>query len=121
MSEICGRLHYAFNRLHPFQFPFDDSSIPSNGIYVLFETGETAHDTNRVVRVGTHTDNEKIYIDFFHKSGKILRSNGYLVALTQEKKLFGDIFDHSPIFQKIQEITVEPGGLLPSIFIYKKQ
>jgi hypothetical protein len=37
------------------RFPFDDSSIPLNGIYVLFERGEVAHGTSRIVRVGTHT------------------------------------------------------------------
>lgn len=29
--------------------------LPSNGIYVVFETDELAHGTDRIVRVGTHT------------------------------------------------------------------
>jgi hypothetical protein len=36
-------------------FPFDPVLIPKNGIYVLFETGEKAHGTRRIVRIGTHT------------------------------------------------------------------
>jgi hypothetical protein len=29
--------------------------VPKNGIYILFEAGETAHGGDRIVRVGTHT------------------------------------------------------------------
>lgn len=36
-------------------FPFDESKIPSNGIYILFEVGEEGHGGERIVRVGTHT------------------------------------------------------------------
>jgi hypothetical protein len=37
------------------RFPFDENQIPLDGIYVLFEKGETAHGGDRIVRVGTHT------------------------------------------------------------------
>lgn len=43
------------NRLTKLDFPFDKGRIPPNGIYVLFEQGEAAHGTDRIVRVGTHT------------------------------------------------------------------
>ena len=55
MSDICHKLHMLFNRLSIHRFPFDTNKIPSNGIYILFESGEIAHGANRVVRVGTHT------------------------------------------------------------------
>ena len=55
MSEICCKLHLLFNRLPAHRFPFDCNQIPRNGIYVIFEAGETAHGTNRIVRIGTHT------------------------------------------------------------------
>jgi hypothetical protein len=38
-----------------FRFPFNEKEIPENGIYILFEKGENAHGTDRIVRVGTHT------------------------------------------------------------------
>lgn len=53
---ICARLHEIFNGLERHQFPFDQGSIPKNGIYILFENGERAHgDRDRIVRIGTHT------------------------------------------------------------------
>ena len=55
MSEACARVHQIVNGLRRMRFPFIASAIPRNGIYVLFEEGETAHGADRIVRVGTHT------------------------------------------------------------------
>ncbi|MDP2672744.1 MAG: hypothetical protein Q8O84_02945 [Nanoarchaeota archaeon] len=41
-------------------FSFNEQEIPENGIYILFEKGEFAHSTNRIVRIGTHTGNNKL-------------------------------------------------------------
>lgn len=60
MSEICAELHFRLNRLPNYHFPFDIIQIPLNGIYVLFENGEKAHGTNRIVRIGTHTGNNQL-------------------------------------------------------------
>lgn len=60
MSDICAELHLLFNRLKRFGFPFDESEIPRNGIYVLFEAGEKAHGVDRIVRVGTHTGENQL-------------------------------------------------------------
>ena len=60
MSEICKELHVLFNRHERFEFPFDKSEIPKNGIYVLFEAGEKAHGGDRIVRVGTHTGENQL-------------------------------------------------------------
>ncbi|QSO54139.1 hypothetical protein JZ785_10410 [Alicyclobacillus curvatus] len=38
-----------------FRFPFNEAELPKNGLYILFERGESAHGTDRIVRVGTHT------------------------------------------------------------------
>ena len=51
----CKQLHRWANRLPLFKFPFDESKIPEDGIYLLFQKRERAHGTNRIVRVGTHT------------------------------------------------------------------
>ena len=56
----CEALHEWANSLPALRFPFDDVSIPLNGIYVLFEHGEEAHGANRIVRVGTHTGNDQL-------------------------------------------------------------
>ncbi|MBA7491686.1 hypothetical protein ES702_02234 [subsurface metagenome] len=55
MSKICKELHKLFNSLKRFTFPFDDSQIYLNGIYILFENGEAGHSLDRIVRIGTHT------------------------------------------------------------------
>ncbi|NQU98695.1 hypothetical protein HQ533_04465 [Candidatus Woesearchaeota archaeon] len=55
MSKNCEQLHQWFNRLKKYHFPFDKTKIPLNGIYLLFEKGESGHNTNRIVRIGTHT------------------------------------------------------------------
>ena len=52
---MCARLHRACRRLPLFSFPFDETRILRNGIYVLFEDGETGHSASRIVRIGTHT------------------------------------------------------------------
>lgn len=54
MSKKCETIHKWFNSQQKFRFPFDEYEIPPDGIYVLFEKGETAHGTNRIIRIGTH-------------------------------------------------------------------
>jgi len=60
MSQTCHNLHQLFNSLPLFGFPFDTNKIPANGIYILFENGEHAHETNRIVRIGTHTGDNQL-------------------------------------------------------------
>jgi hypothetical protein len=60
MSKECSVLHKWFNGLKKHSFPFNDAEIPLNGIYILFEKGEFAHGTNRIVRIGTHTGNDQL-------------------------------------------------------------
>src|SRR5205085_2901797 len=55
IMTVCKALHKWANYQTVLRFPFDDSAIPLNGIYILFEQGEIAHGGNRIVRVGTHT------------------------------------------------------------------
>lgn len=60
MSEFCATLHLLSNTRHRFRFPFDDHDLPLNGIYILFEVGEYAHGADRIVRVGTHTGDNRL-------------------------------------------------------------
>lgn len=60
MSECCNELHRIFCKMPTYQFPFDSSEIPRNGVYVLFEEGESAHGVDRIVRVGTHTGDAQL-------------------------------------------------------------
>lgn len=58
--NICSQLHTLFNQLPHHHFPFYEKKIPLNGIYILFEKGENAHYTNRIVRVGTHNGDGRL-------------------------------------------------------------
>ncbi len=60
IAGMCHSLHQWVNSLPVRQFPFNDQDIPRNGIYLLFEDGETAHGTRRIVRIGTHTGNNQL-------------------------------------------------------------
>jgi hypothetical protein len=60
MREICSELHQLMDRLPHYHFPFDQAELPQNGIYILFEKGEMAHGTNRIVRVGTHNGQNRL-------------------------------------------------------------
>ncbi len=60
MSDICKEIHELFNSMKRMTFPFDEKNIPKNGIYVLFEKGERAHNIDRIVRIGTHTGENQL-------------------------------------------------------------
>jgi len=94
MSQICHKLHHLFSELSKIEFPFDASIIPKNGIYILFEKGEFAHETDRIVRVGTHTgDNQlpsrlKQHFITENKDRSIFRRNIGRAILNREKDAF---------------------------------
>lgn len=60
MSKMCEKLHLLFLARKSFQIPFNPSQIPNNGIYIVFENGEEAHGTRRIVHVGTHTGDNQL-------------------------------------------------------------
>jgi hypothetical protein len=60
MSQICREIHELFNGLERMRFSYDITRIPNNGIYVMFEKGETGHGIDRIVRVGTHVGDKQL-------------------------------------------------------------
>lgn len=54
MSHDCQRVHEVFRSCERHSFPFDPTSLPLNGVYVVFERGEFGHKGDRIVRVGSH-------------------------------------------------------------------
>ncbi len=81
MSKNCNTLHQWFNSMKKYAFPFDKQEIPQNGIYILFQKGEFAHSTNRIVRIGTHTGQNQLCSRLFqhflkeNKDRSIFRKN----------------------------------------------
>ena len=94
MIEICPEFHQILDRLPHNHFPFDDSLIPLNGIYILFEDGELAHGTNRIVRIGTHTGKDQLrsrlkqHFILENKDRSIFRKNIGRALLNKDKDPF---------------------------------
>ena len=60
MSRECRELHRICSSKQRFTFPYDPAMIPPDGLYVLFEEGETGHGADRIVRVGSHTGDRRL-------------------------------------------------------------
>lgn len=53
----CEKLHKILmqaKRFYYSDFKNNYISIPSNGVYIMYQNGETGHNGDRIVRVGTH-------------------------------------------------------------------
>jgi hypothetical protein len=124
MSDLCARLHREFQQSPVFSFPFEDSAIPLNGIYVLYEAGETAHGGNRVVRVGTHTGKNQLrsrlkqHFVNEHKDRSIFRKNIGRALLNRDNDPFLDQWEvdlttseakrkHGPAIDRARQSAVE--------------
>ena len=96
MSQICRELLKLVANLRRCYFPFDEESIPLNGIYILFEKGETAHGTDRIVRVGTHTGDDNLSARLWehfiveNKDRSIFRKHIGRAILVRDKDPFRD-------------------------------
>lgn len=94
MSEICTKLHASLRGRPVFSFPFQDSDLCRDGIYVLFERGERAHGGQRIVRIGTHTGDgnlcARLHEHFLNpnKDRSIFRKNIGRAILNKEKDPF---------------------------------
>ena len=60
MSDKCSVVHKLVNGLKEHRFSFEESEIPLNGVYILFEKGEFGHGQKRIVRIGTHTGDDQL-------------------------------------------------------------
>lgn len=72
------------------------------------------------IRVGEHNDNAEVYSSLEILAKKLLRANGQLVLLTQEKTLLREVFKKGDWNVK-SVLRVNEGGLLPEVFVIKKK
>ena len=104
MSSNCAAIHEIVKKLKRYHFPFEESEIPLNGIYLLYEKDEIGHHQDRIVRVGTHTgDNQlrsrlKQHFLKENKDRSIFRKNIGRALLNK----------HSDPFIKFWEIDLTP-------------
>jgi len=105
----CEKLHLLFNRFKRHRFPFKDSDIPDNGIYVLFEREEKGHEVDRIVRIGTHTGNNKLkyrlkqHFIAQNKDRSIFRKNIGRSLLNKENDTYLSTWGIDFTSQKIKE------------------
>ncbi len=66
MGEIQGiktydKLTELFNQVARHSFPYEEKDMPPNGIYVMFEAGEKHNALDRVVRIGSHIGQNRLF------------------------------------------------------------
>ncbi len=99
MANLCEQLHHLVMKGKRYDFIAGYSGIPKNGIYILFENGEVAHNCDRIVRVGTHNGDNRLrnrIVEHFEKENKnrsIFRKNIGRCFLKQDNDPYLDIWD----------------------------
>ena len=88
MSDSCQFIHDLAGNFDRHKFPFEPERIPESGIYLLFEARETAHGTDRIVHVGTHSGKRRLRSrlrehDSPNKDRSILRKNIHRALLRE--------------------------------------
>lgn len=80
-ASTCYKLHKLFNAMPRFKWDTINAIGFKNGIYVIFEIGETFYGFDRIVRVGTHRSDGRLLArlkDHFYtenNDGSIFRKN----------------------------------------------
>ena len=99
MTSLACELHCLLNKKERFKFPFDKFKLPKNGIYIIFEKGESFGKMDRIVRVGTHTGENQLrsrLMQHFVKENKnrsIFRKNIGRCILNIENKSYLDSWE----------------------------
>lgn len=97
--KACDTLHKIISNGKIFNFNSSYETIPKNGIYIMFEGGEKGHNTNRVVRIGTHTGENQLRSRIFqhyenkNKNRSIFRKNIGRCFLNRENNPYLPIWE----------------------------
>lgn len=98
-ENICEEIHNTIANLKRYKYPFDSKEFYKNGIYILFEKDEKAHDTERIVRIGTHTGDDNLRVrltEHFIKENKdrsIFRKNIGRALINKNQYSYLDIWN----------------------------
>ncbi|MEG0630383.1 MAG: methyltransferase [Christensenellaceae bacterium] len=71
------------------------------------------------LRVGSHSQNERLYKNYFRILPDILTDKGLVVLFTHEKQLVQDLAIAD--FDILKRATFDAGGLYPAVFILRKK
>ena len=97
--NTCEIIHNKINKLKRYNYPFNVEDIPKNGVYVIFENKETAHNGNRIVHIGTHNGQDELarriceIFELENKNRSILRKNIGRCILNKENNPYLEIWD----------------------------
>jgi tRNA (guanine6-N2)-methyltransferase len=72
-------------------------------------------------RVGTHRVNEDLYPGALREIARILPGGGRAVLLTDDKRLFREAVQRTPLLRIIKELVLARGGLHPSVYVLAKR
>ena len=93
MINICNEIHQLCSKLPRYKYKFNILDLPKNGIYIVFEKSEHAHNTDRIVRIGTHIGQDNLPVrlqEHFYNENKnrsIFRKNIGRAFLQNDKYL----------------------------------
>jgi predicted RNA methylase len=73
------------------------------------------------LRVGSHTQNERLYQNYFRILPNILNKEGLAILYTHEKKLTERLIEASGQFDILKHATFDAGGLYPVVYILRKR
>jgi hypothetical protein len=113
MSAACQSLHRLVDGRRKDSFPFDRGLIPTDGIYVLFESGEHGHGTCRIVRIGTHTGTRELrsrlaqHFIQERKDRSIFRKNIGRALLSKEADPFLDSWNLDLTTKRAKDLHAE--------------
>jgi len=100
--ETCKHLHSLLRKGKRFDFKSDISTMPQNGIYILYEKGEQGHGGDRIVRIGTDTGENQLRSRIFqhfineNKNRSIFRKNIGRAILNKKNDPYLAIWNYDP-------------------------
>lgn len=97
--STCEIIHNKINKLERYNYPFYIEDLPKNGVYIIFENKETAHNGDRIVHIGTHNGQDELarriceIFELENKNRSILRKNIGRCILNKENNPYLEIWD----------------------------
>ena len=97
-TNLCMAVHELFNKMPRMNYKMIDEIPFNNGIYVMFENGQKYGKLDRIVRIGTHTSDNRLkdrlknHFNNPNKDGSIFRKNIGKALLNKNHDPYLDIW-----------------------------
>lgn len=109
-KNLCGEIHHIVNKLNRYNYNYQGNNLPKNGIYIIFEKNEIAHNGDRIVHIGTHQGDNRLFsrlneiFKIENKDRSILRKNIGRAILNQNKDPYIDVWNIDFTSRKNKEL-----------------